>query len=576
MLISLALDLFLILALYNYVPWLGLFIGVALFLIFILAKIIRLKAEWIWLPMAVFVFIMVLRMIGPVSIVRVNLPVEVSLNYQTSADIAAQSLKNKLLVGSGPATYGYDFSLYRPKDFNLNALYNLRFFQGSGIIAEAVPTVGIVGTFFLVVIVLSYIGSGLYLLYRDKEKNKLCSLGIFSAAAIFIVDILSLRPDGATLLLAALFATLALAASVAESGSQPNRFNLSLKASPKFALALAFVFMAISAGVAFLFVFLGKIYAADVLAKKSAENISQNPDAALNYLGRAINLNRWESNYYIQLGQYYMALVNDEVAKGENSRDINKIQEYLNYSIATTNQGKNMSKNNVASVETLALIYENAGFYVADSLNLAEENYKRALELEPHNPVYYIKLGRLKINMTAGKKEIEEKKALVNEAADLFRKAVDEKSNYAEGYYQLSLAEEALNQLDQAIENVSKAFQINPRNSEYLMTLGRLHQQRNKEGDKNLTEQYYKAALAIDDKNINGHFNLGLFYERDDRKNEAKNEYNKIIDLLKAGENNGDMIKQIQNMISNINQGIENTPENLGLVQPVSETEPSP
>jgi len=570
MLFFLALDMFLILALYNYIAWLGLFIGVAIFLIFILAKIVRPKSTWVWLPMVVFVLVMVLRLTGNVPIAKIQLPLEVSLNYKTSTDIALGSLKHKFLVGSGPATYSYDFSLNRPQDFNLNALYSLRFSEGTGILFESVATTGIIGTIFLLILILTFIGSQLYLMYKDKEKNKLYSLGLASAAIIFLVDALTVRTDGGMLILGILFATLSLAASLAESGGESKSVSLSLKTSPKFALALAFVFMVVSAGVAFLFVYLGKVYAADIYAKRAASVISTDPDQSLMDLGRSISLNPQEPAYYVQLGQYYMALANQEAMKDENSRDISKIQAYLNNSIAVTNQAKTMLPNNVGTVESLALIYENAGLYVPNSLSLAVDNYKRAQELEPHNPVYFLKLGQLSVATAGNEKDVDKRKKLVNDAKELFQKAVDEKQNYPDGYYQLALSHEALNELDQAIDNGVKASNLSPKNANYLLSLGRMYEERNKNDDLKSAEKIYQVIIGLDDKNVNGHFYLGLLYEKEKNRDGAKKEYGRVLELLNNnanGADNADTISKLKKMIDNVNSGIANTAESLGLTQ---------
>ncbi len=566
LLATLVLNFVLILALYNYVPWLALFVGIVIFLIFILAKMVRPKATWIWLPMVIFVLAMIVRMVGSVPLSRVTLPVELSLNYKMSNNIALQSLKHKLLLGSGPTTYGYDFSLFKPKSYNLNAFYNLRFFQGTGIIEEAVVTLGVVGIFFLLIVVLSYFGSQFYFLCKSKEKNKLYSLGTFSAAAILIIAALSLRVDGTVLLMTVLISSLASASVFLES-QQDNYLRLSLKASPKFALALAFIFMVVSAGVAFFFVYMGKVYAADIYARKAAKIVSQKPTQAIDKLGQAIKLNSQESNYYIQLSQYYMALANQEASKKSKDRDVNKISQLLTDSIAVAKKAKNMNPNNIGMVEFLALIYENAGLYVPDSLKLAEENYQAAQKLEPNNPVYYLKLGQIKLAMAQKEKDKEKKKSIVNEAKDLFQKSVDEKSNYANGYYQLALVRESLNELDQAIKAGQKAVQINSKNVNYLLSLGRMYQERDKGDDVKTAEQYYKQVVLLNDKNENGHFYLGLLYEKNNQKAEAKIQYNKVISLLEKRRNNQKTIEKIKQMISNLDKGIKNTPESLGLIK---------
>jgi len=266
LLLSLALSLLLTLSLYNFVPWLALFVGIVVFLVFILAQIVRPSASWTWLPMVLFVAVMAIKMIGVVPIAKINFAEVKPLDWNISMTVAKNSLGDKAFLGSGPSTFGYDFSLYRPQDFNNNMFYNLRFLQGTGVFFEALPTIGGVGTFFLAILMLSYLSIGFYLLSRDKQKNKLMTLGLFSAAVMFMVGVAVTKAEGTILIMAALIGMFALAVAMHENKSEEKYLSLSLKASPKFALALAFVFMVVSAGVAFLFVFLGKIYVADFYA----------------------------------------------------------------------------------------------------------------------------------------------------------------------------------------------------------------------------------------------------------------------------------------------------------------------
>lgn len=563
LLLALALNLFLILALYNFVPWLALFVGVVVFLVFILSQIIKPHPQWTWLPMVLFVAVMAMKMIGVVPIAKINFAEVKPLDWDMSVDVAKNSLENKTFLGSGPATYGYDFSLYRPQQFNSNMFYNLRFLQGTGVIFEALPTIGIIGTIFLLILMLSFASFGFYLLTKDKEKNKLMTLGIFSSAIILLVGVASTKAEGTVLSMTAMLGILTLAAAMWENKSQENYLNLSLKASPKFALALAFVFMVISAGVAFLFVFLGKTYAADYYAGKAGRVTADNREEALLDMAQAIKLYPKEGRYYGQLGQYYMIMVNTEALKSDQERDVEKIKQFLNSSIAATNIGSQMMKNDVSSVETLAAIYENGGYYVLDSYNLAIDNYKKALELEPHNPIYYIKIGQIKMALAGIEKDTEKKKQMVTEAEDMFTKSTEEKSDLPDGYYNLSLAQNALGENDAAIESGKKAVTLAQNNANYILSLARLMEVRGKDDDMKNAEQLFKAVIAQNDKDVNAHFYLGMLYEKQKKKSESKDEYNKVISLLP--DNNDDTKKQLQKMVSNVDAGIENTPESLGL-----------
>jgi tetratricopeptide (TPR) repeat protein len=561
LLVAVALDLFLLLSLYAFVPWIALLIGIGFFLIYILSRIVRPVETWTWLPMAVFVLVMAILMIGTVNIAKVKLPIEVSPAYNISWQIGKDAVKDKFILGSGPATYGYDFSLHKPQNFNENIFYNLRFYQGTGLLSEAVPTMGVLGGIALVLLILSFVGAAAYLLTTGREKNKLYSLGFTVSVLIVLIYAVTARVEGSVLLMGALLATAAIAALLRESESEENYLNLSLKASPKYALALAFVFMVVSAGVAFLFVFVGKAFVADVYAGQAVRQTQITEEGSIAKLVKAINLYNREGRYYTRAGQEFMVLANNELLKGEQDRNLDNLRKYLNNSIAFSVRGRDLMKNDSLAVETLAQVYENAGFYITDSLKLAEETYQRAQELEPHNPNYYLKLGQIKVSQAVASKDENEKKELTQEAKDLFQKSVDEKKNFAPGYYNLALVEEALGGIDGAIEKMGNAAALDRNNVTYLFNLGRLYQARGKDDDNKKAEELFKAVLGVNDKEINAHFSLGLLYEKTDKKNEAIDKYQKVIDLLPAGSK--DARDRIEKMIANIKAGVENIPENL-------------
>jgi putative inorganic carbon (hco3(-)) transporter len=557
----LVLDFFLLLALYAFVPWIGVLVGMGFFLIFILAQIVKPAQNWTWLPMVAFVAVLIVLMIGVVNISRVNLPAEVSPAYKLSFDLAKSSLKDKALLGSGPATYGYDFSLYRPKEFNLNNFYNLRFYQGTGLIMEALPTIGILGTVLLAILILSFLSVAIYLLASQKNKDKTYSLGFVTSSVILLYAGVTGRIEGAILIFSVLILALALAMLLKESDSEEKYINLSLKASPKFALALAFVFMVISAGVAYLFVFLGKIYVADLYAGSATRQTQVTEKGSITKFAQAASLNGREGRYFTHIGQEFMVLANSESLKDQKEMDIEAVKRYLNNSIAASVKGRDLMPKDVLAAESLAQIYENAGLYVPDSLNLAETAYEAAQKLEPHNPNYYVKLGQIKTTQAASEKDETKRKQLVQEGKDFFQKAIDEKANFAPAFYYLSLTEEALGNMDGAVESAQKAFSFERSSINYAFNLGRLFQTRGKGDDNQNAESLFKQILGVNDKEINTHFTLGLLYEKINKKKEAMDEYQKVVDLLPDTQT--DVKARIEKMISNIQAGVENTPENL-------------
>lgn len=562
--------LFLHLAVYNFIFWPALLVGMALFLIYIVSRVVRSPSSWTWLPMAVFVAILVMLWAGRgINVARVELPREAMPSFQTSWEISKNSLKDKFILGSGPATYGYDFSLYRPQEYNLSPfnLYNLRFYQGRGIVFEAISSIGALGTFLLLVVILSFLSVESYLLTREKEKDKIYSLGILAAVVIFLINAFVCPLGSANLIIGSLLGILALFVLLEENDSEKKHLMLSLKASPKFALALGFVFIVVSAGVAFLFVFIGKVFTADLYAGMAARENKVSEEGSINQLIKAIRLYGKEGRYFTRIGQEYLILANDEALKGEG-KDVKLIQKYLNNAIEASVQGKKLMEKDVLAVEFLAQLYENSILYVPQATEKSEEFYRRALELEPHNPDYYLKLGQIK-SAAAASKEGEEKKQLIEEAKNFFQQSIDKKNNYAPGYYNLAITQEALGDLEQAIVNTGKAASIESNNVNYFFNLGRLYQLRGKEGDYQNAEKIFKDILSVNAAEVNTHFNLGLLYEKMGRKDEAIAEYKKVVELIPEG--NDAAKKNIETMIKNVEDGKGNIQKESGESQPLQQ-----
>jgi len=243
--------------------------------------------------------------------------------------------------------------------------------------------------------------------------------------------------------------------------------------------------------------FLGKVYAADIYAGSAGRDQKITEGTAQKTI-KAINLYGKESKYHIQLAQIYMFLANEEALKEEKNRDLEKIQNYLSNSIAEALEGKKLSPKDVGAEESLAQIYENSSFYVPDSFSLSEESYKRALELEPHNPIFFLKIGQIKFNLAVAKKDDEKnQQELLREAKKMFQKSVEKKNDFMEGYFNLSLAEEALKNIDAAIENMQKAYQLNRKNVNFVFNLGRLYQLKGRDENIQIAESLFQSSLNL-------------------------------------------------------------------------------
>lgn len=567
-------NLFLLWVIFPFVSWIGILVGISLFVIFILSLIVRPADRWSWVAMVSFVAVLAILMVGSGDwMLKQKIPVEVSPSNGLSWNIAKEALKDKFFIGTGAATYGYDFSKYKPQEFNGNALYNLRFYQGNGLFFESLSTIGILGTIFLCLMLLSYLGISLYLLTREKERNKMYSLGLFSSAVIFLANVLAGRAEGGILIFGVLVIILSIAVIYSESSNENTVVTFSLKASPRYALALAFIFMLVCAGVVYMFVFMGKVFVADAYMKKAVSTSGPSENGTVSQMVKAINLYPNEGRYYTRAGQEYMFLANKEALKDEDSRNVSLVQQYLNNAISLSVKGKDKMPNDVFTIEALAQIYENAGLYVSGSSDLTAQFYGRALELEPHNPVYFIKLGQVKTSKATDAKDDERKKFL-NEALDQFKKSIEKKADYAVGYFYIALAENSLGNTDSAVEAMQKAVSYDSKNVDYFYNLGRLYQQRAQGQDETYAENIYDGLLAQNDKDINVHLSLGMLYEKQKKNDVALREYRKVLENLPPEAK--DARDQINKMISNIQSGISNLDVNNLTQAPIAPDQSAP
>lgn len=577
--VGLLLTLFLLLALYPFVTWLVVLVGLSFFIIYILAQIVRPAEQWTWVPMVVFVLMLAFLMIGKNSLVRATLPVEVTPNANLAWQIAKDTVKEHFFTGVGPANYGYAFSMFRSQEYNLNALYTLRFYQGTGLFFETLSTVGAIGAILSLILWLSFISIGLYLLTHEKQRNKLYSLGLWSAAVMFFVASFVATVNGSLLVIGMLLSALALGVVLWESGSEERYLQLSLKAAPKFALALAFIFMVVSAGVAFLFVFMGKVFIADVAAGKAVRLSAAGPQGdSANLLLRAIGSYPQEGRYYTRLGQEYMALANVEAGKSEQDRSVDAITFYVREAVAAGEQGRRLMPNDVLAAESLGLIYENAGLYASDALPKAEELYRRSLELEPHNPLYLLKLGQIKKLSADAKPEGQERDDLYGEARDLFQKSIDQKKDLAAAHYNFAVVLARLKEINQAIESAQEALRIERNNLNYQYNLGVLYRLRDEEGDKDRAEAAFKNVLGVNDKLIDVRLSLGLLYETEGKRDAAAAEYEKILDIL-PDDTEGNVKQtrdQVQKFIDNVRSGAGNLAKKNEVAAPAAPAETVP
>jgi len=463
-------SLFVLMLLNGFTFWPAAIVGVVIVLMFLLSKIIKISSSNLVIPIATFLLLIILLVLGNFNIMSLNLPTEVSLSRGTSWGIAKASLKQDPFFGSGPSTFVYDFVKYKGTDFNASPLWNARFNNPSGIVFELMATVGGLGALAAVIAVLIALSiCFLTLIKAQRNESQSILLALFASFITVIIFSLLFSLNGSIILISALVIILAVAMAIINYPEKFKTLNLSFRTSPKYALALAAIFLTLSAAVVILFTLGVKMYLADFYIAQSLRTNDLNQKIIK--VNQAILLTPYQDAYYINQANNYMTLANQEAQGGRNQT---VIENALSLAIDSGKKALEISPNNVSDNEAMALIYENASFYVRGALEWAEALYNKNIALEPDSPTPYIRLALINMARANAETAASEKEHYINEAIKQYDLAIAKKADLGAAYYGKAIAYETLNKADDAIENLKQAVILTRDNIDYRFELGRL------------------------------------------------------------------------------------------------------
>jgi tetratricopeptide (TPR) repeat protein len=572
-----------VLALLNgFTFWLGAIIGVVIVLMFFLAKIVPISNSNLAIPLCVFLCLIILLVLGNFNITNLDLPAEVSLSRGASWDIAKNSIKANPIFGSGPATFYYDFSKFKGADFNNSPLWNVRFNNASGILFELAATIGSIGVIVFTVIGLIVLSICFLALIKVKEKEiRSLLLALFSGFIVMVIFALLFPLNNSLTLWAVLLSVLTVSTAIKIYPEKFKSLTLSFRSSPKYALALAALFLCVSAGVVVLFTLGVKMYAADFYARKAVASEELNNQTV--QFKKAVGLFPYEDGYYLALANNYMAMANQEVSGEKNQK---KIEDNLGRAIEFGKKAVDISPNKAANNESLALIYENASFYTRGALEWAENLYNKVAELEPDNPTPFLRTALINVARSNMEEDKTEKEYYLNEAIKKYDEAIAKKSDLSSAFYGKAVVYERLDNIGEAIEQLKKAVILSTDNIDYRFELGRLYFNRGvsqfnisqnatkelteeeimgEEGnndelsvdseraigsavgrndDLNMAEQVFYSIYQMNPRHANALYSLALLYQKIGETASAKQAVGELLDVVGGDSQAEEAVKQ--------------------------------
>lgn len=571
----------------GFTSWIVMIVGMVIVLMFFLAKIIKVDNNNLIIPLLSFLVIVVLFVMGNNLNSNLNLPAEISLSRGSSWDIAENSLKENPLFGSGLATFAYDFSKFKDISFNSSVLWNVRFDSASVSVFELLATVGVLGALSVIVLALISLSISFLTLIKTKDKEiASILLGSFASFVMAISFSLFFSLNNSLILTTIVISTFATGVALVMYPEKFQNLKLSFRASANYALALAAIFLCVSAGVVVLSTVGLKMYMADMYAKKAMA--SEDIDTKIYNLGRATALADYQDNYYLSLANAYMSLANKFAIDGKDKAEVGS---NLTLAIDSGRRATEIGKNRVGNYESLALIYENASFYTRGALQWAEDNYNKVIELDPNNPTPYLRIALVNMARANAESDAKEKKYFINEAVKKYDEAIKKKGDLAAAYYGKGVAYEKLGESDQAIEQLRKANLTSSDNIDYRFELGRLYFNRGiaqadlsqtasqdiavnditpgaKENSEKLSvkqdladkgtvksnkdlvaaEQIFLSILNKNKNHANARYSLAVLYQKVGDNEKAKIMVNSLLDIVKDPKTKAAIKAQFQGL----------------------------
>jgi tetratricopeptide (TPR) repeat protein len=402
---------------------------------------------------------------------RVNFPREIQLSFGNSWKVSSAIISNTPLLGTGPSTFLFNFVNHKPVEFNQTNYWLVRFDTAYNEFLQVFGTLGLLGLLAFVYFAVIVVSLGLH---GTRSGDHLLSRSL-SVSAIVMVVLLLVHASSPVLWIVGI-AILAMLMDAHKSYGKAEELSIGIKASKLTDSNLIvgdilpfIIFVPVALFVFWVFwnLFLG--ISADVNHRLALDSASKNGLETYNRLRDAERFNNFIDVYHTDLAQTNFALANALAAsKGPSQAspagsltdsDKQTIQTLLSQSIAEARFAVALSPRNPQNWEILASIYRQISGVAQNALDFSLDAYGHAIQQDPLNPVLRLNVGGIYYSI----KNYELATRFFTDAANL-------KPDYANAYYNLSIALRDKGDLKNAIavaQQTVTILQANPQSPDY-------------------------------------------------------------------------------------------------------------
>jgi tetratricopeptide (TPR) repeat protein len=386
--------------------------------------------------------------LGALQKLETNYPKEIQLPFPISWKVSASAFRDAPFIGTGPSTYLFNFTNYKPTEFNQLRFWNFSFDTAHNEFLQVLGTLGLFGFLAIIALCLFVINNsrknlaivapedgthdGMHILLPAFAISGLASILLLAMHATTLVSTV------VTLLIFAL-----LMVSQKSIRAKVMELSLGIRASSsgdkQFDLMPVLLFIIFLAGAIPLLYKTYTVVMADYNHRLALSQANQNGTLTYQYLQRAESLNPHIDLYRVDMAQTNFALANaiaaqkgptDANPKGTlTDQDRRTIQTLLSQAINEGRASVALSPRSSRNWTVLAAIYRNITGVANNALTFSLDAYGRAIQRDPLNPALRINVGG--IYYAARNYDL---------AIRFFTDAANLKPDYANAYYNLAIA----------------------------------------------------------------------------------------------------------------------------------------
>lgn len=525
--------------------WFALILESIIVLIFGLKEKIKKEIPLIFMPLLI---ISIFFYFSPFSFpLFPPLENEISPSFLAEIIIIKESLSKKiknLFFGTGPGSFSFNYSLYRPAEINETQYWGRRFFRGHSLFLDWFLTKGFLGAFSLLFLILFSLFYVLFFLSKLNEKDDLFENKLaLGTSLVGIAASLFFYPFNLVLFFLFWFFLGNVFFFEKEKEINISSPSRSLLINSVFVFTLVLIFT--------LLFFQTKNYLAEIYYFQGVKNFQRNNlDSALQSVQKAIKLNPSLDIYWRDLSQIYLAkanlVSNDSTITSEEKRAL--LNKLIIEGANAINTAINISPQNVANWNVRGFFFQNL-IGLEGAPQVALDSYHQAIQLEPNSPYPYTEKGRAYILMAQElmkKGEIESQKEYLQSAISILERAIQLKKDYAPAHYLLAIAYDQLGESQKAISKLEETKVLVSNDVGLMFQLGVLYWRR---GELEKAKKECEKILTINPEYSNAHYLLGLVYEKMGKREEAIKEF----EVLEKQNHENEEIKKI---LENLKKGL--------------------